>query len=149
MTQEERVAWAGIISGLLFIAAYIWTLHGMTAAGIPDGNAALTAWARTMLLLIGAGVIAVIVVTILFTILHAIITRDPSPSFVVDERDRAISIWGMRVTLAVVSVVFIGGLVMLALGWSPFFALNLMFFGFSIGSLAGGVTQVVLYRRSG
>jgi CHASE2 domain-containing sensor protein len=118
----------------------------MYGEGAFAGDEGLAVWARTVLWVIPASVVASIVVTILFNIVFSIATQDEDPDTTVDERDRSISIKGMRVTMVVASAGFIGALAMLALGWSPLIGLNVILAGFALGDLSGSVTRMALYR---
>lgn len=147
MSHEERTAVAGIVANLLIMGAFAWRLSAMAAAGRFDGPDALVQWARTILWAIPAGIGLLIVLMILSNILFAAATRDGNPSFVVDERDRAIERQGLRVSLAVGTGGFLGGIVLLALGIGPLTALNVMAGASATGSLLGDVARLWLYRR--
>jgi len=88
-----------------------------------------------------------IIGTILFSIVFAIATHDPKPSFIVDERD---NLFSRRSILAV--VIFAGGgflvsIAGLAWGWSALLAFNVIYFSFATGSFAGDLTKLISYRR--
>jgi hypothetical protein len=146
MTFEERNNLVGLLAGLLIIGIYVWRISGLHEAGAFDGPDGLMIWARATLWLIGLGVIFAIVGTILGAIINAIVSGEKNPGMLVDERDRLIKIWGMRVTMVVMSAGLIGGLFALAFGWSAFAVLNLILAGFSLGDMAGNFTKLGLYR---
>ncbi len=146
MTFEERNNLVGILCGAIMITVYVWRITALHGAGVFDGHDGLMLWARETLWLIGYGIGLVIVATILFSIFYAIVTNDPKPNMVVDERDRMISIWGQRVTIAVMSVFFVAALFALAFGWSAFAVFNIMLAGFAFGDMAGNLTKLGLYR---
>lgn len=147
MTHEERTNLMSILTGLLVISYIGWSVYSKAEAGVFAGPDALMIWARTVLWAIPIGIIMMIVMMIFFNIVYAIATNNPKPSFVVDERDQSIKIWGLRVTGGAISTGFIISLLGLALGWSAFVAVNVIFFSLAIGDLLGGLTKLVLYRR--
>ena len=147
MTHEERNTVVGIISNLLVNVYVIMKLTAMFGDGRLDGPDAIMLWARAMLWIIPIGIALAIGLTIIFNIVFAIVTMDANPSFVVDERDKAISNFGMKVTLIVVSTAFIGAMISLATGMATLTALIAMYFGFSAGDLGGNIAKFTRYRR--
>lgn len=146
MSSEERNNIASLIAGLLVNIYVISKLSGMFADGRLDGPDALMVWARAMLWVIPIGVLTVIVCVIIFNIIFAIAEGDGNPSFVVDERDKAIQVFGMRFTMVIVSAGFIGGVVALAMGVAPLHVFIGMFFSFSAGDLIGNAAKLIRYR---
>lgn len=149
MSHEERNTLASLVAGLLVNGYVILKLSNMFADGRLDGPDALAVWARAMLWVIPVGIIVVIICVILANILFAIITNDPNPEMLVDERDRAIQNIGLRFTAVGTSIGFIGGLIALAMGTAPLYVLIGMFFSFSLGDLAGNFAKMVKYRIDG
>ena len=147
MSHEERNTVAGIMANLIINIYVIIKLTNMFGDGRLDGPDAIMLWARAMLWIIPIGIAVMIAMTILFNILHAIATNEPNPSFLVDERDKAISNFGMKITVVVISIAFIGGMVALAFGISPLYALIGMYFGFSAGDLFANFGKLFRYRR--
>lgn len=147
MTHEERNNLVAIFVSLCvlgYISLRIWTQYH---DGVFDQPDALKIWARTVLWAIPLSIVAMIIALILFTILHAIITRNPKPSFIVDERDNYIGRRGMMVTMFVSSGGFMVALICLALGWSAFAVFNVIFYSFGVGDLSGNLTKLYLWRR--
>ena len=147
MTHEERNNLVSIFTGILvqiYISYRIWSQY---ADGVFDGPDGLMLWARTILWIIPVAIIAMIISVILFAILHAIVTGNPKPSFIVDERDKSIGRTGNIVTMVVSSIGFIIALICLALGWSAFAAFNILFYSFAAGDFSGNLTKQYLWRR--
>ena len=147
MTHEERNNLMAIVVGIMIIIYIAWNVHSKVEAGVFTGPDGLMLWARTVLWAIPIGVISMIVGTILMAIIYAIATGDPKPSFIVDERDKLIGNWGMKVTIGCVSTGFIMAIIGLAMGSSAFVVLNVIFFSFAAGDLFGNLTKLVLWRR--
>ncbi len=146
MSAEERNTITAIVSSLFVLAYYVIHLNGMAADGRLSGPDAVVNWARAVVWLIVAGIGFTIVVMILVVIATAIITGEKDPSDLVDERDRMIRGWGMRVTMVAASVGFLIGVGALALAWPVVTGLNIMFAAFALGGLAGDITKLALYR---
>jgi len=146
MSHEERNNIASLIAGLLVNIYVIIKLSTMFEAGRLAGPDAMMIWARAMLWVIPIGILTVIICIILFSILFAIAERDGSPSFVVDERDRAIKTFGLHFTVVATSVGFVGALVALAFGTAPLYVFIGMFFAFSLGDLIGNAAKLIRYR---
>ncbi len=146
MSHEERNTVAALIASLIVNIYVINKLTNMFADGRLAGEDAIMIWARAMLWVIPIGIAVVIIVTILFNILHAIATNEPSPSFLVDERDKSISNFGMKVTAIVASIVFIGIVVALAMGAAPLTGFIAMWFGMAAGDLSGNLAKMFRYR---
>lgn len=146
MSHEERNNIASIVAGLLVNIYVISKLSNMFADGRLDGPDAAMVWARAMLWVIPIGIALVIICMIVFNILVAIADRDPAPSFLVDERDKAIKVFGMQFTIVLTSIAFIGGMIALALGGKPLLVFIGMFFGFSFGDLIGNFAKLIRYR---
>jgi Mg2+/citrate symporter len=121
-------------------------------------------WATTILIFIGIGVVAMIVIQIVFHILLSIaiavkeqvrngkcddkeVEKAIEQEMVEDEMDKLIGLKSMRIGFAVTGFGFIAALVSLVLNYSPAVMLNILFFAFGIGSMIEGITQLYFYRR--
>lgn len=149
MPFKQRNAYVAIFINIIVIGFFAMRINTLYQGGEFSGPDALSIWAKTVLWMIPVSIIATIILTILFNIIYAIITHQPKPSFVVDERDRNIEINGMRVTLVVSSAGFILSLIALAFGWSAFSVFNVLLFSFAIGDLGGNLSKLIIYRRGG
>ena len=146
MSFEERNALIAIVTDLMVIALFVWQITAQTAAGAFDGPGAYSAWARLVLTMIVVSIAASIAVTILINLALRLITGQKMPPFLVDERDQLIRLRGAQVTLLFTSGVFLGGVALLALDYSPFTVLNVMLSAFAVGTLGGSVTKLALQR---
>ncbi len=163
MSYQEKKTIVSLVAGLLILAAYCIYVFNKIQSGTaaPDD---LKFWATAMLVFIGIGVVALIVILIVFHILLSItmavkeemlngeyddkkIEKTLELDMVEDEMDKLIGLKAMRISYAVVGIGFIAALVSLVLNYSPAVMLNIMFFSFGIGSMMEGVTQLYFYRR--
>lgn len=163
MSYQEKKVLVSVITGAAVMAAYCINAIGKYQAGLV-GSEHLKLWAVTMLQFIGIGIIAAIVIQIVFHILLSItiatkeairngkcddatIEKNIALEMVEDEMDKLIELKSMRIGFIVAGVGFVAALVTLALGHSSVLMLNIFFGAFSAGSLLEGLTQLYYYRR--
>ncbi|QNA94260.1 hypothetical protein G4G29_17565 [Microbacterium sp. Se63.02b] len=141
MVYEERNAWAGLIVSPITMVVYV-VLVLQQAAGGP-----LTAvdWFPLMLWVIGGGIVATIVIGIVWGMIAG--AKDPDGVGRSDIRDRDINRMGSRVEQAFVVIAGLGVILLCAVGADVFWIANTMFAGFAVSALVGGVARVIAYRR--
>jgi hypothetical protein len=163
MSYQEKRNIVSVLTGALILAAYCLYAYGQYQAGrIPPDD--LKAWAVVMLVFIGIGVAATVVLQIVFHILLsvAIAIRENVRSggcdnkelgktiegeMVTDEMDKLIELKSLRVGFIVAGTGFVAALLSQVLNYSPAVMLNVLFISFSAGSLLEGVAQLYFYRR--
>jgi hypothetical protein len=163
MSYQEKKTGTSIFTGAVVLAAYcIYAFGQYNSGAVMPGD--LKFWAVTMLIFIGIGVAASIVIQILFHILLSIsiavkekirdeqcddkgIEKKIELELVEDERDKLIELKSMRIGFAIAGVGFVGALVALVLNYSPVVMLNILYISFCIGSLFEGVGQLYYYRK--
>lgn len=141
MVYEERNAWAGLIVGVLVIGGYVVVMLQQAAGG------AVTEidWLPPMLWTIGIGILATIVLSILWGIIAG--AKDPDGVGKSDVRDRDISRMGSRVEQAFVVIAGLGVIALCAVDADVFWIANTMFAGFAVSAMVGSIARVVAYRR--
>lgn len=155
MSYQEKKLIAGIVAGMLVIAAYC-----VYAFGIDQSARDLKDWAVTMLVFIGIGVGVAIVMQIIFHIVFAAslavregkgcdknIDAEIEACMVEDEMVKLIELKSVRSGYAVAGIGFVAGLVTLVLGAAPAVMLNIVFLSCSAGSVAEGFSGLYYYRR--
>ncbi|GAA1227636.1 hypothetical protein JOF42_000006 [Microbacterium phyllosphaerae] len=141
MVYEERNAWSGLIVSAVVISAYVIIVLQQAA-----GRAvAEVDWLPPMLWTIGAGIVATIVISIVWGIIAG--AKDPDGVGRSDVRDRDISRMGARVEQAFVVIAGLGVIALCAVGADVFWIANTMFAGFAVSAVVGSVARVVAYRR--
>jgi len=163
MSYHEKRIVVSILSGIALVAAYCVYAYGKVQSGlVAPGD--LKFWAVTMLIFIGIGVAATIVIQIVFHILLSIgiavkekmrdenfdeklIEQNIKAEMVEDEMDKLIDLKSSRISQIFTGVGFAAGLVSLILGYSPEWMLNILFFSFFLGSLFEGFGQLYYYRK--
>ncbi|MDR1531874.1 MAG: hypothetical protein LBS62_06775 [Clostridiales bacterium] len=154
MSYNSKKNISSIAAGILIIAAYAVYAFGERAPAPDD----LKSWATAMLVFIGIGVAAVIVIQIIFHIVLAVgiaakeqdcngkeVERIISSSMVEDEREKLITLKSAHVGYICAGIGFIAALVALACGWSAVAALHILFGTSAVGSVAEGISRRVLF----
>lgn len=117
-----------------------------------------------MLLFIAIGIVATIIIQIVFHVLLSVaiavqakvndqncddkeIEKSIKTEMVTDEMDKLIELKSSVVGFIVAGIGFVLALILVFLEYSPVFMLNIMFASFSVGSLLEGFTQLYFYRR--
>lgn len=146
MPFEERNTLAALFVNVLTSLYMILKLRSLHAAGAFAGDDALVVFGKTVLWVIPIAIVATIALTILFNILIAILTRDPKPSFVTDERDQIFKTRAMMTTLVVTGIGFICAMIALAAGWTALATFTLIYFAFAAGDFTGNLVKMASYR---
>jgi len=146
MNSEERQTWINLLSSLMingWFYSRIWVMFHDGTSTAPD---ALQIWARTVIWVIPVSIGSIIALTILTTVVQAIIAGGNPPGFLKDERDTKFEMWGMGAMMLFTVAGFLGAMSALALGYSGFIAFNLIYLGFSLGDVASSLLKLTLYR---
>lgn len=132
MTLEERRAWIRLVVAVLAYAAYA-VVVAVRAAGGP-----LTAVPYGGVLLISIG--GAIATSMLAEMVVGGRSRE------IDVRDREIGRFGDHTAQSFVVVGAVAGMLMAIAGWDHFWIANVIYLGFVLSAVLGGVTRVILYR---
>jgi len=163
MSYQEKRTIVTVLTGILILAAYCIYAFGKVNAGI-ESVEDLKFWAFAMLLFIGVGVVANIIIQIVFHILLSIgiaikeqiqngsvndgeIEKTLELEMVEDEMDKLIGLKSMRLGFAVAGIGFVSGLVALMMDYSPALMMNIIFISFNVGSILEGIAQIYYYRK--
>lgn len=163
MSYQEKKTIVSVCTGLLLLAAYgIYALGKIQSAAVAADD--LKFWAATILLFIGIGIVASIIIQIVFHILLSIayaikeklrnsecddkeIEKEIEQNMVEDEMDKLIGLKSMRIGFAVAGTGFVAALISVVLNYPPAVMLNIIFVSFSIGTVIEGITQLHFYRK--
>jgi uncharacterized membrane protein len=163
MSYAEKRTVVSIITGIALLAAYSLYAFGRVQSGAAEMND-LRFWATTMLIFIGIGIVATIIIQIVFHILLSIgiavtrkiqdqsiddkaIEKSIGTEMVEDEMDRLIELKAVRVGVTLTGVGFVAGVALLALGYAPVVMLNVFFYAIGGGSILEGLAQIFYYRK--
>ncbi len=147
MTYQEKNVFVGLVSGVIVFALYAYFVMQMYQGGVFEGPGAGAQIGKSILWLIFGGIVIHIIAQIVFSIAHAVITREANPSPVVDERDRLIELRALRVAYYIIGAGFVGAMIALALEQTYFLTFNIIVFSFFAASVVEGLVQLFLYRR--
>jgi hypothetical protein len=163
MSYQEKKTVTSIVTVVLVLAAYCIYAFGGAYTGVAAPES-LKFWAITILIFIGIGIVASIVIQIVFHILLSVsiavkkkmqdekcedkeIEKKVQAEMVEDEMDKLIELKSMRISFFVAGIGFVTALVYLVFNYSPVVMLNILFFSFCVGSLFEGFAQLYYYRR--
>jgi hypothetical protein len=163
MSYQVKRTITAIISGVVVLGAYLFYAYGRYQSGLlaPDD---LKSWAQLMLIFIGVGIAATIVIQVIFHILISVgiaikenmknggcvdqeIENKIQLEIVEDEMDKLIELKSLRVGSIVAGAGFVVSLIILALDYPPVFMPNIVFVSFSFGSILDGFTKLYYYKR--
>ncbi len=151
MYYQEKKTIVTTLSGILVLAAYCIYVYQNLQKGTADLANDLKFWATTMLIFIGAGIVAIIIIMIIFHIINAIVNeatrQEDDVTLVEDEMDKLIALKAMRNSFAVVGAGFILSLVTLVLQMPVAVMINVIYFSFNAGSIFEGISQLYFYRK--
>lgn len=147
MAYQEKNAVISLLSTLLVFGVYFFKIFEFSQDGRFDAPDGMSFLAKAILVLIAGGIVTMIVLTILFNILYAIVTREENPSFVVDERDRSIELRGSQIGQYLFGAGFVGSMIAMAMGEPPILIFNLIMASFAFSSVGESLIRIALYRR--
>jgi len=155
MTFKSKQSLTSATTGLAILASY--AIHTLRIQ--PHSEMDLRAWAATMLVFIGIGIAAQILVQILFHIFASIgiavkeqkrdakeVERIIASTIMEDEMDKLIALKANRIGYAIVGIGFTTMLIGLALGASTVVSLHVLFASAALGSVADGIASVFFYE---
>ena len=163
MPYKVKRTIVSIITGALLMVAYgIYAWNKVQSGAVSPDD--LKFWATTILVFIGIGIVALIIILIIFHILLSIamavkkqvqtgacddkeIEKTLELDMVEDEMDKLIALKSMRISYAIEGVGFAAALVSLVLNCSPAVMINILFASFYIGSLIEAITQLHFYKK--
>jgi hypothetical protein len=146
MTARERQAIVSLLTTLLLAVFFVGYVLPRYPAGNPYAPAVFHFWGLAVMILAAVSIVANIAVSIVFSILYAMTTRQNAPS-VADERDKFIELRALRTALYVFTCGFFFAMGSLAIGMPPS-VMFIVLMGSGYGSgLVGDIAKLYLYRK--
>jgi hypothetical protein len=163
MSYQEKRTVVSIFTGLVILVAYcIYALNRFNTGILTTSE--LKPWATTILIFIGIGIVASIVIQIVFHILLSIsvavvkkiqnestddaeIEKSINLEMMEDEMDKLINLKSSQVGFFFAGIGFVAALISLVLNYPPVVMINILFISFSVGSLIEGFVQLYFYRK--
>lgn len=148
MSNEEKRSVISIITVSLVYIGYCIFVYSQYKSGSFNPVEDFRYWGTVILILIPVQIVLNIVITILFSIGHAIVTGDTEGLSVPDdERDQLIKLKANTIGYGVTGVGFLISMISLVMGYPPFVMFNIVFLAFNVAEITGSVFQLVYYRR--
>lgn len=138
MTHEEKRAWIRLVVAVLAYSAYV----GLIVSRVDGHPLPDVPYASTLLYTVGAAIVASIVAEAGMGILI------PGASRTKDVRDREIGRLGDHVGQSFVVIGAVAAMLMAMAGWDRFWIANVIYLCFVLSAILGGITKVIVYRRS-
>lgn len=146
MSAHERQAIVSMLTTLLLAVFFVGYLLPRYPAGNPYAPEVFHFWGLAFVVLVPVSIVANITVTIVFSMVYAMATREKASSFA-DERDKFIELSALRNALFVFITGFSLAMGSLAIGMPPsVMFIVLMGSGYGAG-LVGSISQLYLYRK--
>ena len=153
MTYNSKRTTASMAAGVLLMTAYLIYALGGNAPKAED----LKSWALAMLVFIGIGIGALIIIQIVFHIVFAAsiavregeekVERVIASHTREDERDKLISLKASHISHVIMGAGLVAALVCLCFGVPAVAALHVQFGACALGTLAEGAVSICLYER--
>ncbi|WP_439563633.1 hypothetical protein [Microcella sp.] len=136
MAYEEKIAWAGLIVAIVHISVYLTVLLSRAAVTpMPE-----TPYVDAMLWSLGAGVVAMIIVSIIAAITTG---KDGHGT---DIRDKQIKARAEFTSRGVLIAAALAALVFAMLELDPFWIAHVLYLGFFFSAFLETITKIALYR---
>lgn len=163
MSYQEKRSVVSIFTAILTLGSYCAYAHGkMQSDAIATDQ--LNIWAGIMLMFIGIGIAAAMVIQLIFHFLLSVtvavqekrqkgicdeteMERKIESDMVTDERDKLIELKSMKVGFIVISIGFVIALISQVLNHSSAVMLNIVFISFYASAIIGGLIQIYYYRK--
>lgn len=147
MSHQEKSTVVSLISALIVFMLYSLYALTMYQDGSFNGPEASILVGKSAFLMIVVGIGVKIVVHILFSVIHAIVTQEKEQP-VNDERDKLIELKGMQIAFIAFSFSFLALVGTLALDMlSPHMVILLTILGLYLASILADSIKIFLYRR--
>lgn len=163
MSYQEKRTIVSIVTSIIILASYVTYLMSQYKAEKLLTND-IKSMAGIMLIFIGIGIAANIIIQIVFHILLSIaiavketaqnekcsdlhIERVINVEMKEDEMDKLIELKASKTGFIVASIGFIAALLSLVLDYTPMVMINIIFIAFFVGSLLEGCTSLYYYKK--
>lgn len=159
MSYQEKRTIVSMVTGALVIAAYCIYAFGRVASGLADAGD-LKFWGGTMLVFIGIGIVAAIVIQIIFHIAMSVgiavkkrdcgdkeIEKTINATMTEDEMDKLIELKASKTGFYIGGAGLIAALFSLVFNGSVALMLNILFLSFFAGTFIEGFVSLHYYRK--
>lgn len=143
--QEKRalVFFSSILLILGIYSLFVYYIYGDTILSNPND---LRFWGKTFLILIPVSIVANIIIQIVFSIIHKIVTNEEIPTRS-DERDKLIELKAIQITHWVFIIGFLLSMASQAIGMQPWVMIVTLVGSGFLASCVTEITKFCLYRK--
>ncbi|RIH86162.1 hypothetical protein Mterra_01513 [Calidithermus terrae] len=146
MTFQEKKN-LGFIAATVLVFAYFWfNVFPRHPASGAAAETVLRFWGSTVLIYVVTSIGVLILLHILTSITHTVLTREREPSFM-DERDRLFDMKSDRYMYLTFIAVFLLAMLLATLGAAPAVTFKVLMTAFLMSQIVGSSTEFFLYRR--
>jgi len=146
MSYQEKNHITAIVSSLFFIIVYGMYLVQQYQSGIIDNINSFSYWAYIVIIVLSVKIGFNILVQIVFTIFHSLLTKDKQPRYV-DELDKLIELKSLKYAFITFMLGFLMAMLSAANDMPMYVMFNLLILSFFAAEIVGPATQVYYYRR--
>ena len=146
MSYQEKKNIVSLMGTVLVFGLYCLYVFQRDQIGNIHSSDTLSFWGAFILILIPVSIIAKIIITIIFNIIHRITTQETEPSFS-DELDKIIELKAMRNSYFVFIIGFLLSMVALVLEMQVSAMFIILIAAGFVSEMVGGLTQLYLYRK--
>jgi hypothetical protein len=143
--KEKRIL-TSLIGSVVVMALYAWYVYSRYIAGSPDLLNDFSFWGKSFLVLIPVGIVAQIVLQILFAIITRI-TSGKDADEPDDERDKLIELKAIKISHYLFIIGFMLAMGSLALGMKPWFMFVMLIASGFIATIVNEIARLYFYRR--
>lgn len=147
MSNQEKRAIVSILSTAIVFAFYCFYVYQKYSSGILDPANDFSQLGKIILIFIAVQIGFNIIITIIFSIINAIVTGESDDPGFTDERDKLIGLKASQISYIIAGIGFASSLIALALGMIPFLLINIIFASFNLADIVGNFSQLWFYRR--
>jgi hypothetical protein len=146
MDIKERRILTSLIGSVIVMAVYAWYIYSHYIAGSPELLNDFSFWGKSFLVLIPVGIVAQIVLQILFAIITRITTgKDADEPD--DERDKLIELKAIKISHYLFIIGFMLAMGSLAMGMKPWLMFVLLIASGFVATIVNEIARLYFYRR--
>jgi len=146
-SQEKRVA-VSLFSSIIVFWYFITYATGLHTGGALTGPDANYLVGKIAFIMIGIGIVATIIIHIIFTIIYTVAKGEQDEAESEDERDKLIELKAMHIAFVVFSFAFMGLLGFMAFGgMGPYMVILHTIGSLYAASILADCIKLFLYRR--
>lgn len=133
----------GSLIGVVYYAIFAFEQYQLGSFTLPTIS---KEWGSKLLIVMAVQIVATVLVSVVISIFHAMITREEDFSNG-DERDNLIDLKANKISFTVFSIGFLIGIISLAVGKQPLIMFNIIVFSIFLASIVGFLVQLKIYKK--